>query len=370
MRCMHALEARGGAPDHGGTAASSTLLRFYSEDEVARVAQSALLATAGKIRPAGELDMFRLDIPHDGTVATIRSAGSTDTYARLLTGTGAEVAVDDRDGNFRIEAKLDAGVYYVEVGAHEAGAYRLLAWGDPAQPCPCPAREIADHGEVAETATLMGIGPPLTGTIGSAADIDVFRLDLAGNATVEWSTSGASDTRGRLLDAGGKVLSADDDGGPGGHNFKIVETLEPGVYYVEVTGDAGSYALRARLGGATDHGDTPESSTVLTLYTSADLRRVSPSALLATSGRIEPARTDLDVFRVEVPVDGSRVTMRSSGSTDTYARLVDSSLHEVTSADGEGNFRIETELDAGIYYLEVGGHERGAYRVLAWSDVP
>ena len=26
------------------------------------------------------------------------------------------------------------------------------------------------------------------------------------------------------------------------------------------------------------------------------------------------------------------------------------------------------ELDAGIYCLQVGGHERGAHRVLAWGD--
>ena len=66
--------------------------------------------------------MFRIDVPRDGVDVTVRSAGDTDTTARLLDGAMAEVAMDDGgDGNFQIEATLDAGIYYVEVGGHEAG---------------------------------------------------------------------------------------------------------------------------------------------------------------------------------------------------------------------------------------------------------
>ena len=57
--------------------------------------------------------------------------------------------------------------------------------------------------------------------------------------------------------------------------------------------------------------------------------------------------------------------VRTSGSVDTYARLVDTSENEIAFADdGAGNFRIEQTLDAGIYYVEVSGHDAGAYRIL------
>ena len=57
--------------------------------------------------------------------------------------------------------------------------------------------------------------------------------------------------------------------------------------------------------------------------------------------------------------------VRTSGSVDTYARLVDTSENEIAFADdGAGNCRIEQTLDAGIYYVEVSGHDAGAYRIL------
>ena len=70
---------------------------------------------------------------------TVRSAGALDTYAYLRDADGMELAMDDGDGAFRIEATLDAGVYYVEVGGHETGRYRVLAWGESQEPCDCAA---------------------------------------------------------------------------------------------------------------------------------------------------------------------------------------------------------------------------------------
>ncbi len=80
--------------------------------------------------------MFRLDVPRDASEVTIRTAGTTDTFGRVQDGALNELAMDDGDRSFRIEVRLDAGTYYVEVGAHEAGAYRLLAW-ESGEPCKC-----------------------------------------------------------------------------------------------------------------------------------------------------------------------------------------------------------------------------------------
>lgn len=367
----YAVMARlGDAPDHGGTPVTATLLTLYADAELDRVSPRALFAAPGRIAPtSADVDVFRLDVPLDGTDVTVRSAGGTDVFGRLLDASLNELAADTSDGNFRMAATLDAGTYYVVVTALETGTYRVLASGASAS-CPCDTRPAPDHGSTAESSTLMPVGPPLPGTIGSVDDVDVFRIDLQGSATLEVRTSGRTDVRGELLDGTGARIAADDDSGPGGRNFLVRADLEAGVYYVAVTGETGDYAVMARLGDAPDHGATEATSTLLTLYAEADLDRVSPSALLAAPGRIAPTRDDVDVFRLDVPEDGMAVTVRSAGATDVFARLLDSSLDQVASDDSDGNFRIEKRLDKGIYYLAVAATETGTYRVLAWGESP
>ena len=354
--------------DQGGAAASSALLTFYGETEVQTVKPSTLLSSTGRIEEAGtDLDFFRIDVPRSG-MATVRSAGDTDTTGRLLDASLAELAMDDGgDGNFRIETELDAGIYYVEVGGHEAGPYRVLASGaDPECDCAEEASMMMDHGGMAETSTLMPIGPPLTGEIADGDDVDVFRVDLAGSAEVVFETAGPTDTAGVLRDASGAELASADTGGPAA-NFSIARELAAGMYYLEVSGAAGGYAVSAQLGGASDVGDTAGLSKLLPLYSGDDLAN-STQALLSTGSEIDAAGTDVDVFRLDVPRDMTAVTIRSVGGTDTFAYLRDASLTELAMDDGDGAFRIETTLDAGIYYIEVGGHETGRYRVLAWGD--
>ena len=197
----------------------------------------------------------------------------------------------------------------------------------------------------------------------------MFRVDLLGRAEIEVRTVGQTDTAGELLDSTGARLMSDDDDGPG-DNFAITAELDPGVYYVEVRGEAGDYAVNARLGGARDHGDTVEASSLLKLHTDEELAAVRPQVLLATAGRIYPSTDDGDVFRIDVPDDGTQVVLRTSGAVDTYASLVDGSENEIAFDDGDANFRIEQTLGAGIYYVKVRGHDTGAYRILGTMVPP
>ena len=357
------------AQDHGETAATSTLLPLYPEEELQRVSPNALLATPGRIAPTdADVDVFRLDVPQDGTDVVIRSPGTTDVHVRLLDASLTELAADAGEGNFRIESRLDAGVHYVVVQGTERGSYRVLAWGTSTS-CPCAMASVArDHGEDTEGSTLLPIGPPLAGTIADSTDTDAFRIDLQGRATLEVGTSGPTDTRGELLDGSGARIVSDDSSGPGGHNFLLRAALDAGIYYVPVTGEPGDYAVTARLGEARDHGGTGATATLLPLYAAEDLQRVSPNALLATPGRIAP--DDVDTFRLDVPDNDTDITIRTAGGTDVLLRLVDSSLNEMASDASVGNSRIEVRLDAGIYYAFVIGRETGTYRVLAWQTSP
>ena len=239
-------------------------------------------------------------------------------------------------------------------GCAVAGVTALAAWSDSEQD---------DHGDTWSTASLLTVGTPQWGQIEDASDADLFRFDLPGLATIEASTSGQTDTRGELLDSSGARLATDDDSGAGA-NFQIDAVLEPGVYYVQVHGSPGAYAMRVRRGGLPDHGDTAAASTLLKLHSDADLTGVRPTALLATAGRIHPSTLDTDVFRIDVP-DAAEVTIRSSGTADTYATLTDNADSPIVTNDSDGNFRIDESLEQGIYYLQVRGHDVGDYRVLA-----
>ena len=69
------------------------------------------------------------------------------------------------------------------------------------------------HGDTIESATRLAIGPPQVGAISAKVDVDYFRIDLAGRATVQVDTAGQTDTRGELLDGNGALIASDDSSG-------------------------------------------------------------------------------------------------------------------------------------------------------------
>lgn len=89
-----------------------------------------------------------------------------------------------------------------------------------------------------------------------------------------------------------------------------------------------------------DHGNSPSTATL-----------VSPNS--TTAGVIEQPG-DLDVFRVVLPSAG-RLTAYTTGSTDTYGSLLDGSGAVLESNDDhtERNFRLERDVPAGSYFVEV-----------------
>ena len=213
-----------------------------------------------------------------------------------------------------------------------------------------------DHGDSRLTSTRVEhYGVSELGQLGSIDDVDVFRLDLQGRAEIEMRSSGALDIQGTLYDSEGNVLAEDDDGGTD-LNFRIVETLDGGVYYVEVASnvETGDYKMTARIRRAgDDHGDTSGASTLLPL----DIR---------TTARIAPA-DDVDVFRIEVPEEMDLV-VASGGPTDTVAELRDSTDAVLVNGDSggdRGNFRIQRRVDPGIYYVSVTAKDVGSFTLLA-----
>ena len=358
----YAIEASVGSDaDHGGTPETSTRLPLRSATTLAAAEPPMLLATAGRIESPDDVDVFRIDAPRDAMTIGIRT--SPDALAvrgRLLDGDGNEVASADDGGALRLDIEANNGIYYLEIQGPRRGDYLVLAQGDGgAKPLP----EADDHGNTPGTSSLLAVGPPTPGTIGSASDVDVFRLDVLGRAELDIRTTGSTDTTGEILAADGRLLATDEDSGPGS-NFRINSVLSPGIYYVAVTGRAGAYAIDAKVAGASDHGGTLESATLVPLLSADDLAAVRPSALLASSGRIQET-DDVDVFRIVVADNDTRVSIRTApASFNTNGRLMNPVGVEIAIDNGAGGLRMAEILDAGIYYIEITSPGRGGYRLL------
>ena len=116
---------------HGDTLESATVLRLWSPEEVARVTPLVLLATSGRIFPAADVDVFRIDVREDGTEVLTRATGAANANGSLLDSEGRTIRSDASGGNFGFSSRLAAGIYYLQVTAPAAGAYRVLAQGSP-----------------------------------------------------------------------------------------------------------------------------------------------------------------------------------------------------------------------------------------------
>lgn len=211
-----------------------------------------------------------------------------------------------------------------------------------------------DHGDTLLTSTPIEYGVRVAGTIDSATDVDVFRIDLHAQATLDMRSGGRLDTVGTLYDGSGRVFATDDDSGSG-MNFRLRETLSGGVHYLAVQSDVdtGDYRVIVRIERADDHGNTSATSTLL-----------PPGVSLA--GTIG-ADDDVDVFRIDVNAP-SQLTVATGGPADTTGELRDGSDSVLVTADEGGsraNFRIARNVRAGPHYLHVSADQASAYYIEA-----
>ena len=211
-----------------------------------------------------------------------------------------------------------------------------------------------EHGDTRLTSTPIEYGERVAGSIDSAGDIDMFRIDLHAQATLDMRSGGKLDTVGTLYDGSGATVATDDDSGSG-LNFRLRETLGAGVHYVAVQSDVdtGDYRLIVRIERADDHGNTSATSTLL-----------RPGASLA--GTIDAA-DDRDVFRIDVDAP-LHLTVATGGPADTTGELRDGSDRVLATADEGGNranFRIARNVEAGPHYIHVTADQPSAYYIEA-----
>jgi len=202
-----------------------------------------------------------------------------------------------------------------------------------------------DHGDSTANATTVASNSTTAGEFEEGGDHDYFRIQISGSGTLTVGTTGSTDTYGTLYDSGGNEIASDDDSG-GYPNFSISKILGAGTYFIRLRGyhgaTTGDYTLVSSLQSQNpndDHGDSIATATLVSINST-------------TSGNFETGG-DSDYLRVVASTYGI-ITVRSTGSSDTFGEVLDSSGVTLVSDDDSGsglNFMVRYYVAPGTYYI-------------------
>ena len=195
-------------------------------------------------------------------------------------------------------------------------------------------------GEIDRFPVFPAAGRPgnQTYTVGTAIDALTLPEATGGNAPLTYSLS--PEVPGLSFDDTARRLSGTPASAGSYAMSYTVTDVDGDLYTLHFTIEVGA-------GEADDHGDTFDTATSVSI----------PST---TPGELEEGKEDgdRDYFRVVVAAAGT-LTVETMGSVDTYGTLFDGSRTQLATNDDGGsgtNFRIERQVQAGTYYVEVRGY--------------
>jgi hypothetical protein len=302
------------------------------------------------------------------TLYCVNASGTTgaeeiDTNTTLLDPGTYHVVVDGESSSACGNYKLDIQPFLPGAGTNENLATAL------------PIGVLTTRSTSAQYfGRTTGMVSDYGGSCGAGAAGDaVFSFTLAVGTQVTIDTAGSNfNTSVALLNAGGSLLTCDDDGGPSGTS-RIVTTLAAGTYYVVVDGNGGAtgdYRLRIdpTLVDSFDN-DRFASFDDLGNLTNGSVKRVGSTNTSAINNdynlSCDGSRSDLDaVFRFTLS-EMRQVRIDTIGSSfDTVLVLQGPSATVPTAVselqcndDASGTASvIERTLAAGNYYVILDGY--------------
>ena len=242
---LSVLEA--GPDDHGGMPETATELPLGT-------------TLGGAIDPAGDTDIFRIELPERTTLEVSGVSVERSQAVRICEPEQRDfdfVLVDDDvrtadDSNLgRSRRELEPGTYYLAVRSGGlTGAYEI------------GVRDVGpdDHGDAPFSATPLALGEAAAGEIEPRGDLDYFRFDLPRRMDVTVSARAdagidlrLSDANGReAADAEGVYRSTEQDGQRG---LLLRAELDAGRHYLLVwiwdldEASSGSYEVVVRQAG-------------------------------------------------------------------------------------------------------------------------
>ena len=326
------------------------------QDRTIDLAGFLTLGTPGEgiIGPAGDLDMFKIDLSTQADVVMYTS-GDVDTVGVLFDYRGVQLTdsddspISEGSYDFFIGETLDPGIYYIAVlgYATSTGPYKLHV------------EEVTDQDGPRFSATDLALDSSEIGFIASRDDEDYFRLTLSTSTDVWIYAVGPTDTVGELLDSSNTLLAYNDDSvfSEGLTSFFMAKNLTAGIYYIKVSGFAertGSYRVHAESAG--DPGNTVATAEELKLGT-PEIGLIDP-----VTGTAPNRTADEDLFKLDLR-NPEEVLIYTTGGVDTIGTLLQSDGTTPLETDDDGgtglNFSIERQLEAGTYYIRVEGYQGG-----------
>ena len=308
-------------------------------------------------------DYLRFTLPERGALR-IESSGDADTTG-VLTRTGdpfrfyfrnelaqTDVLADDDDGpggNFKIAGKMDADDYTLLVRTWDGSAGETtvnIAFEGGAD----------DHADARQDATPLTPPTRLMAALEAPLDLDFFRIDLAERGCLALGTEGSTDTWGTLRDATGEVRAQNDDDAGNWPNFGLAAKLDPGRYFLEVTGwffSEGPYTLAASLDSLAAGDSTGTAIIPLFIADGHDTQQGFARIVNRTAcdGEVAIAAIDDAGQRhgpVALTIGGGQT--RHFNSADLESGNAAKGL-AAGVGDGEGNWRLELTTDLSIEAL-------------------
>lgn len=303
---------------------------------------------------------------------TRRLSRNADTVMALVDSQGRVLDEDDDGGAENLSSRIEIGAdqrgpLFLRVGLLEGGAGRfevVLNQAPPADPG-APARTLAD----AAGRPPLAVDQPLRVTLRGRQDA-YFRLP-AGVPDLVAFTRGldaGTDTVLTLLDANGRELAEDDDGG----EEQLASRLEvPGAQRRPLFLRAGTLG-----GGAFDLVLQPDAPATGPAFPRSMLEAMAaPPLAVGQSMRLRLRRGQSAVFRLPEG-DIAVVTSDLRRGTDTVLALLDANGQEVTEDDdGGGGLASRLEVPAAearpaFVRARVLGEVAGEFTLAVEADVP
>lgn len=300
----------------------------------------------GRTSPAGDADLYRFEIgPADAFVTAQVYCGVSDSTLSLLDVSGVPIASsDDAIGLCsRISVLLSPGTYFLEV--HEYGDDAVMTYGVSLS-CSDPGYDEREPNGTLATANPIACGEIRRACVGSAGDVDYWRLELSEETHAVVSVDcGSGDSTLALRDATGAVVAFDD--GSSGGCPEIVMELFPGVYFAEVREDGDDRLM-------------PYSIVLSCAEPSYD--EIEPNESLAgatgvqcgsyLSARVFPAG-DADRYRLDLPGEHEVTATAACESGEATLVLLGADGLAIDSAPAGPSPSVSRALPPGSFFFEV-----------------
>jgi secreted trypsin-like serine protease len=339
----------------------------YGNTLATAFAATAGTALTGRLEAAGDLDYFKFTVTAPGTL-TAASTGTTALRGQWFNASGTAVASQTGAPAINSSVPVNAGTWYLAISGAAStttGTYGLTTSFTATPVTGTPEIELTGLNAAAiadgDTAPSAAKGTAFATTATGSTATQVFTIRNSGTASLTLGTpqlTGTGAGHFAIIVPPVSTLAA-------GRTAAFTLAFSPkaaGTHVAEFSlpnNDANENPYNFRLTGTAtaapatgdDHGNTAASATLL--------------AVPASRPGVIGASLDVDWFRFTV-AKTTTLTLRTTGSTDTYARVFDSNSKLITQADDytDLNFRIRRTFAPGTYLLEVSGYDArttGAY---------